>query len=334
MKLRPWLAVAAAAVFTGTTAPVDGTGTALPTATLFAVGDIVFRTTQRGAEATGRLMKRLLEETPQSRGITLGDNCNDDGPQECYDRFDRSSWGKLRGSVFPVPGNHDYQESLITRSVPHYYLYFPNAGPIELGYYAFDWGGWRVLALNSEVTATAPNDPVSARRRDDQLLWLERELRAYSTTQCVMAYFHRPPFSSGDAAAPAWVMPIFRKLYKYGVDLYLTGHEHFFAALPPLAPDGSFDQAYGVPGIIAGTGGAILFPDPRSLKDPKNPKVRRVLTWAREGETLVANRLGVARIDLFPRGFEWSFVPVDEAPPAIYPSGYGTCHANPPGLPG
>jgi acid phosphatase type 7 len=296
-------------------------------ATLFAVGDIVFRSTPHGADATGRLMGRLLAETPDSRAITLGDNCNDDGAGECYDRFDESPWGGLRGMLYPVPGNHDYEESLRTGGIPHYFLYFPNAGRSELGYYAYDWGGWRILALNSELMRRVAGDPVALQRRDAQLAWLDQELRS-APTSCVLAYFHRPPFSSGDSASPAYVMPIFEKLYKYGVDLYVAGHEHFFAYLPPLSPQGVVDTVYGIPGLIAGTGGAVPFPDPRSQRDPANPQSRKTLKWARDGETLVANKFGVARIDLRPGAFSWTFIPVDEAP-GIQPSGAGLCHSNP-----
>jgi len=81
-----------------------------------------------------------------------------------------------------------------------------------------------------------------------------------------MAYVHRPPFSSGNFASPAWTMPIFRKLYKYGVDVVATGHEHFFAAMPPMTPAGVVDAAYGVPVLIAGTGGGVFFNRPRTLK--------------------------------------------------------------------
>jgi alkaline phosphatase len=299
-----------------------------PRAALLAVGDIVYRGAPEAADATGRLMERLLDEIPNSRAITLGDNCNDDGSEDCYDRFDQSSWGRLRSALFPVPGNHDYEESVRTGSVPHYYLYFPNAGPAELGYYAFDWGGWRVIALNSELMRQSSADPRTAQRRDAQLMWLEQELRRHARTGCVMAYFHRPPFSSGDFASPAWVLPIFRKLYQYGVDLYVAGHEHFFAYLPPLSPDGTFDRSHGIPGLIAGTGGAALFPDPRSQKDRANPPLLRSLKWAREGETLVANRFGIVRIDLRPGAFDWTFVPSGGLP-IPNATGSGVCHENP-----
>jgi hypothetical protein len=111
-------------------------------------------------------------------------------------------------------------------------------------------------------------------------------------------------------------MPIFRKLYKYGVDLVVTGHEHFFATLPPLDPLGKVDKSYGIPLLISGTGGAVFFEKPARLRYPN------------DGEIVVARTLGVTRIDLLPAGYRWAFVPVNSADPA--PSGSGGCHDNPP----
>ena len=275
------------------------------TATIFGVGDIMQCATPQGAELTGRLMERLLNETRNSIGITLGDNSNDSGTEDEYRCFDRSSWGRLMARLRPTPGNHDYG---VDKLLPFYYLYFPNAGPPRLGYSAYDFGAWRIYSLNSEL--------VSPELRQEQLSWLEQDLRTYSKTRCTLAYFHRPPFSSGNFASPAWVMPIFRKLYKYGVDLVATGHEHFFAALPPLNPAGDVDRTYGVPSLIAGTGGAVFFEKPNKLK------------YGNDGEVVVARALGVVRIDLKPDGYEWAFVPVNPGDPA--PSGSGGCHNNPP----
>jgi acid phosphatase type 7 len=216
--------------------------------------------------------------------------------------------------LFPTPGNHDYQADKI---FPFYFLFFQNAGPPGLGYYAYEVGGWRVYALNSEIMTS---EPTGAGPREMQLSWLEADLQAHAGTRCTMAYFHRPPFSSGRFASPAWVMPLFRKLYKHGVDLVATGHEHFFAALPPLTPDGVVDRSYGVPLLIAGTGGAVMFERPRTLK------------YGRDGEVVVERTPGVLRMTLTPGAFEWGFVPVDrEATTAV---GGGRCHDNPPGARG
>ena len=283
-------------------------------ATLFGVGDIGYCPDPGDSDMTGRLMEELLDRTPNSRGITFGDNSNDDGSEESYGCFDRSSWGRLMPRLFPSPGNHDYQADKI---FPFYFLYFPNAGPPGLGYYAYDFGGWRVYALNSEIMASEESNTA---RRETQLAWLDADLRANAGSRCTMAYFHRPPFSSGRFASPAWVMPIFRKLYKHGVDLVATGHEHFFASLPPLTPEGVVDRAYGVPLLIAGTGGAIMFERPRRL------------TYEKDGEVVIERTPGVLRITLKPGSYDWGFVPVSPRPRTA--SGDGRCHDNPPGVGG
>src|SRR5919108_6226084 len=80
----------------------------VPPPTIFAVGDITHCDALDGAELTGQLMQRLLNETPNSVGITLGDNSNDDGSEESYQCFDRTTWGRLMSRLQPTPGNHDY----------------------------------------------------------------------------------------------------------------------------------------------------------------------------------------------------------------------------------
>lgn len=279
----------------------------VPPPTVFAVGDIVQCEALDAAERTGRLMERLLDDTPNSVGITLGDNSNDDGSESSYDCFDRSTWGKLRGRLEPTPGNHDYD---VDKELPHYFLYFPKAGAPRLGYRAWDLGTWRIYALNSELPPEL---------REAQLDWLENDLRAHYKTKCLLAYFHRPPLSSGAFGSPRGRL-IFRRLYRFGVDLVVTGHEHFFAALPPLTPAGVVNRSHGVPVLIAGTGGAVFFDRPSRLR------------YADQGETVIARQLGILRMVLKPGTYEWTFIPVDPAVPR--PSGTGTCHENPPRIQG
>jgi acid phosphatase type 7 len=289
-------------------------------ATIFGVGDVVYRGLESRADETGRLMERLLDQTPNSRGILLGDNCNDDGTEECFERLDATSWGRLNARLFPVPGNHDYLSDAI---MPFHFLYWVNAGALGLGYEWFDWGGWRVFALNSELMERTSN-PIQRDRREKQMAWLERELARVPENMCTAAYFHRPPFSSGDNASPAWTGPLFRKLYKWGVDFYLAGHEHFFSYLPPLNPDGIVDRSRGIEGVIAGTGGAVFHADPR-VKKPRD------LKWRLQGEALLAYTLGVVRLDLQPGKFAWEFIPVTRQTGFRYPSGSGVCHDRPRG---
>jgi hypothetical protein len=277
-------------------------------ATLFGVGDISHCSGRESSDATGLLMRHLLATTPNSRGITFGDNSNDDGSEASYRCLDETSWGGLMAQLFPTPGNHDYDVDPI---LPYYFLYFVNAGQPGQGYYAYDFGGWRVYALNSELMKAGET---TRQAREAQMAWLEADLREHAKTKCAMAYFHRPPFSSGRFASPAWVMPIFRKLYKHGVDLIATGHEHFFAALPPLGPDGVVNMAHGIPTLIAGTGGAVFFDKPRNLRYG-------------HGEVVIARTLGVLQVTLKTKAYDWAFVPVD--PGGERAAGAGACHDNP-----
>lgn len=272
--------------------------------TIFAVGDIMHCAAPEAAEMTGRLMQRLLNETPNSLGITLGDNSNDDGSEESYRCFDRTTWGKLMSVLHPTPGNHDYG---VDKELPFYYLYFPKAGPARLGYRAWDVGTWRLYALNTELALPE--------LRRAQLDWLERDLSVHYKTKCVLAYFHRPPFSSGNFASPR-ALPLFRRLFRYGADLVVSGHEHFFSTLPPVNPEGVVNRSHGMPILIAGTGGATFFERPASLRYPN------------AGEMVLARKLGILQIVLKPTSYDWTFIPVDSAEPR--PSGNGTCHENPP----
>lgn len=278
------------------------------TATLFGVGDIMHCASPEGAEATGLLMERLLTETPNSVGVTFGDNSNDDGSEASYDCFNRSAWGRLMAFLRPSPGNHDYEAD---PGLPFYSLYFPRARPQGTTYYSYEWGAWHIIALDSELMGS--EDEMKARRQA-QMAWLEQDLRQHANTRCTLAYFHRPPFSSGRFASPRSA-PLFRKLYKYGVDLIATGHEHFFAALPPLNPDGVVDKSWGIPVLIAGTGGAVFFPR------PKTPR------WS---EDIIAGSLGILRVTLRPGHYQWGFIPVNPTHEA--PTGTGTCHDNPQGF--
>ncbi|HKY20775.1 MAG TPA: metallophosphoesterase [Vicinamibacterales bacterium] len=67
-----------------------------------------------------------------------------------------------------------------------------------------------------------------------QLTWLEKELTA-SGSDWKIVYFHHPIYSSGgrhgsDTALRDQLEPLF---LKYGVDVVLAGHEHFYERLKP-----------------------------------------------------------------------------------------------------
>ena len=60
-----------------------------------------------------------------------------------------------------------------------------------MGFYSFDLGGWHIISLNSNVTMRAGSE---------EELWLRADLAA-SSSQCTIAIWHHPLFSSGNTEA-------------------------------------------------------------------------------------------------------------------------------------
>ena len=86
----------------------------------------------------------------------------------------------------PVPANHDYGATGASG-------YFGEAaGDPSKGYYSYDLGGWHVVAVNNnceQVGGCGPDSPMVS--------WLKRDLAA-NPTDCTLAYWRHPLFSSGE----------------------------------------------------------------------------------------------------------------------------------------
>src|SRR5687768_9485587 len=109
-------------------------------------------------------------------------------------------------------GNHD-------EPAQRFYEHFNMNGK---EYYRFTKGNAAFYALNSNYLDKK------------QLQWLESEL-AKDTSEWKVCFFHHPPYSSGgkhgsDKQLREVVEPIF---VKYGVNLVLTGHDHFYERVKP-----------------------------------------------------------------------------------------------------
>jgi len=295
---------------------------------VFAVGDIVQQGFEARAEATGQLMKKSLDENPGSIALLLGDNSNDDGSPESFNRLDRTVWGELnsryQGRIYAAMGNH---ERWFDKVNPFHFFYWYNSAFDSWGNDWFDLhrSGWRFFRVNSETMARS-HDLLQRMRRRETLEWFERELRRVPRDMCTAVFFHRPPFSSGNFASPGWVMPLYRKMYRYGVDWWGAGHDHIRDSLPPLDPDGNVDWTYGIPGDIVGTGGAI----PHSLADPRTGRLREP-RWKAYGEVVQVNALGILRLDVEPGKLQRQFIAVTREPGVEYPKTTITCHPNKPG---
>ncbi len=123
----------------------------------------------------------------------------------------------------------------------------------EMSYAAFNMGGRRAynFAPAGDLVEFFTIDSTSLLegQHTDQLQWLDGALAA-SRARWKIAFFHHPPYSPGtrhgnNGDMISSVVPV---LKRGGVRAVFTGHEHFFARLPPVD---------GIDYIISGAGGKL-----------------------------------------------------------------------------
>jgi hypothetical protein len=254
-------------------------------AVLLAAGDIGDCGTQ-GDEATSR----LLDAHPTATIAVLGDVAYQHGSASDFERCFAPSWGRFRARMRPTAGNHDHA----TPDAAGYAAFFgARGGPTGTYRYSYDLGAWHVVVLDSDcwrVAGCALDDP--------QARWMRADLRRHRA-RCTLAYWHRPPFSSGRYGDPAdteRVRPLWRVAVEEGVDVVLTAHEHSYERHAPMDANGNPD-AGGTRLFVVGTGGGNL----RRFRNPQLPstEVRNDDTW------------GVLRLELQTDRYDWRFLPVD-----------------------
>ncbi|HEY6103852.1 MAG TPA: alkaline phosphatase, partial [bacterium] len=134
---------------------------------------------------------------------------------------------------------------------------------------------------------------------------------AASAKPCILAYWHKPRFSSGTnhgsliAAQPLW-----QALYDYHADVVLGGHEHNYERFAPQTPAGAADPADGIREFVVGTGGGTLYDDQG--------------TPLPNSEVFNGTTFGVLKLTLAAGTYTWEFVPVTGQ--SFTDSGGGTCH--------
>ena len=162
--------------------------------------------------------------------LMLGDNLyGSETPADFKKKFEDIYRGLLDEKVkfYATLGNHDEP---IQRSYKNF-----NMNGNE--YYRFTKGNVAFYSLNS-------ND-----MDKKQLQWLESEL-AKDTSEWKICFFHHPPYSSGgkhgsDKALREVIEPIF---VKYGVNVVLNGHDHFYERIKPQK---------GIYYFVSGAGGKL-----------------------------------------------------------------------------
>jgi Calcineurin-like phosphoesterase len=163
----------------------------------------------------GEMMTRYHQIFPYTFVVMLGDNMyGGEAPKDYVKKF-QSAYQKLLDSevkFYAALGNHDQTTQV-------------NYEPFNMNgkeFYRFTKGNVAFYALNSTY--------MDKRQVD----WLQSEL-AKDTSDWKICFFHHPPYSSGgkhgsDKPLREIVEPIF---VKYGVNVVLTGHDHFYERIKP-----------------------------------------------------------------------------------------------------
>jgi calcineurin-like phosphoesterase family protein len=221
--------------------PGSGAGLLLPKK-LGSLRFAVMGDTGRGDRAqydTANEMTRWRERFDFDFVLMLGDNIYAAGTPENYAaRFERPYKALIDAGVtfYATLGNHDppdeWNYPFFHMNGNRYYSFTRQEGalPIAAGQVQF-------FALD---TVTLDND---------QLVWLQREL-GRSTADWKICFYHHPLYTSGRYRTAAFRLrttlePIF---LQYGVDVGLSGHEHFYERIVMRG---------GVQYFTSGAGGAL-----------------------------------------------------------------------------
>jgi acid phosphatase type 7 len=232
--------------------------------------------------------------------LPLGDNQYEYGELANFQASYDPTWGRVKSITYPVAGNHEYYRD----QAQGYYQYFgTRAGDPEKGYYSYDLGKWHLIALNSNCSKIGGCDLNSP-----QSQWLKEDLEVHPT-QCTLAYFHHPRFSSGSHGNNPQMETLWDILDQAGVELVLSGHDHHYERFAPQDAQGNLDQVHGIRQFVVGTGG-------RSHYVVKNVQPH--------SEVSNSDTYGVLQLTLHSDGYSWQFLPV--AGSTFTDQGRDRCH--------
>lgn len=231
----------------------DPTPAPNPGATVFAIiGDYGEYDQDSGdADEDVQAIATLMESWGTDFVLTLGDNeYNHNGAsvrdfelsvgQHFQDYLDKNAF-------FPVPGDHDYGDNCPDEADLSSYLEFFNlpTGPEDETYYDFERGSVHFFALDSLVDCHRDGGAKLARQK----AWLEQTAKA-SDAVFKIAYFHNPPYSSGERhGSSAYMQWPFKD---WGISLVMSGDDHIYERI----------EKDGVVYIVNGLGGVEQHPAP------------------------------------------------------------------------
>jgi hypothetical protein len=257
-----------------------------------------------GGYCRAAAVDKVIQGIDPAAVLALGDEQYDSGRLRAFKHSYAHSWGQQRARTLPVPGNHEYEG---THDARGYFQYFGrHAGPNPHGWYSVTKGSWRLIALNSNcfIVGCAPGSA--------QYLWL-RHLLVTRPSTCTLAFMHHPLISSGPHGDDeAHARPLWKLLFRHGVDMALVGHDHIYERFAPVDASGTKNKRYGIREFIVGTGGAMHY------------GISGVHRYSQVHNT---NAFGVLELTLRSGAYDWRFQPAAGA--TFHDQGSGTCHAAP-----
>ena len=224
----------------------------------------------------------LLDTFPSDTLILQSGDMTENGTLSEFNDCFALTRASHKSQYRPVPGNREY----LMPGASGYWDYFGTlAGTRDQGYYSFNLGAWHIVALNSEIDHSASSA---------QVQWLKTDLAA-NTSQCTLAYWHKPRFSSGAGhGSETSVAPLWDVLYAAHADVIFNGHDHDYERFAKQNPSSEPD-ANGIREFVIGTGGGLLYNFRITLA---NSEVRDRTTY------------GIVKFTLRAGSYDWQFVPV------------------------
>ncbi|MBE9028548.1 metallophosphoesterase [filamentous cyanobacterium LEGE 11480] len=186
----------------------------------------------------GSAMADWQQRDPYDLVVMAGDNIYNSGEISRVQATFEEPYAALlkRGVQFRAAlGNHDIRTDNGNPQVKY-------AGfNMDDRYYTYTHKGCQFFVLETNPGADWPT----------QLTWLKQELAA-STAAVKIVYGHHPIYSSGHYGTnPLMVKRLTPMFKKYGVQLYLNGHDHHYERSAPIN---------GTTYLVTGHGGAYLRP--------------------------------------------------------------------------
>ncbi|MCX7053365.1 MAG: metallophosphoesterase [Proteobacteria bacterium] len=291
---RTSAALVAALVLAGcigtTRPPVSSTVPAFPTIGLqvYAAGDIADCKRRAPADSMAARTSRLVPDGALVLG--LGDMAYPLGDAQTLASCYEPTWGRHRAATLATPGNHDY----VRGTAGDFLQYFGADALHDGGFIAFTRAltdDWQLIAIDSNVDGSA---------LQAQYEWLERQFTAEAKApaqRCLLVMWHAPVYSSGMHRGSGDKMRRFWQLIdRYGADMVLSGHEHFYERFDPLDADGQSPRDGQAPRqFVVGTGGARLY----GFWKPPYRSEARVLAH------------GVLQLSLDHGSYSWRFIDID-----------------------